>query len=66
MTMSRFHELERFEEHFERWSIEELESWREYWTEHARHLQPKVQKEAMKRVVRIEKRIMALQADSSA
>lgn len=55
--MSKFKELEDFEHRFEQMSVEELRTWRTYWKQHAEHLAPKVRKEAMKRVHKIEKAI---------
>jgi hypothetical protein len=37
---------------------EELRQWKKYWTEHAQTLGPKVRKEAMKRVHKIDKKII--------
>src|SRR5437870_13022625 len=59
-VMGKFSELEDFEKRFETMSIEELRRWKSYWTEHARHLQPKVRKQAMKRVHKIDKAISRL------
>jgi hypothetical protein len=55
--MTRFSKLEEFENRFESMDIRELRRWKDYWTKHAEQLQPKVRKEAMKRVHKIEKAI---------
>lgn len=55
--MSNFKELEEFESRFETMDAPELRRWRDYWTQHAQHLQPKVKQIAMKRVHRIDKAI---------
>jgi hypothetical protein len=55
--MEKFRELEDFEKRFEAMSVAELRQWKSYWTKHAEHLQPKVQKPAMKRVHKIDKTI---------
>lgn len=55
--MTRFSKLEEFENRFESMDIRELRRWKDYWTKHAEQLQPKVRKEAMKRVLKIEKAI---------
>ena len=53
--MSRFNKLREFEERFEGMSVKELERWKVYWTQHANALQPKIGKQAMKRVHDIDK-----------
>jgi hypothetical protein len=55
--MSRFKKLQEFEKRFEKMSVEELEHWRTYWAQHAEGLQPKIRKQAMKRVYDINKAI---------
>lgn len=55
--MSRFKKLQEFEERFEIMSVEELERWKMYWTQHAEALQPKIRKQALKRVYDIDKAI---------
>lgn len=55
--MTRFSKLEEFENDFESMDVRELQRWKDYWTKHAELLQPKVRKEAMKRVHKIEKAI---------
>jgi hypothetical protein len=44
-------------------NVDELERWKKYWTQHAQHLGPKVRKEAMKRVHKIDKAILERQVD---
>jgi hypothetical protein len=58
--MGRFKELEEFEQKFETMTLDELRTWKKYWTEHARHLAPKVRKLAMKRVLQIDKKIKTI------
>ena len=60
--MGTFKELEEFESRFETMSVAELRRWKDYWTQHAQHLAPKVRKEAMKRVHKIDKAIRLLLA----
>ncbi|HEY5744973.1 MAG TPA: hypothetical protein VIU12_02755 [Chryseolinea sp.] len=55
--MATFKELREFERRFDTMSVDELRKWKTYWTEHAQHLQPKMKKQAMKRVYDIEKAI---------
>ena len=55
--MTKFRELEEFESRFDTMDVRELRRWKDYWTQHARFLAPKVRKAAMKRVHRIEKAI---------
>jgi hypothetical protein len=55
--MAKFKELEEFESRFETMNVSELRHWKDYWTQYARLLAPKVQKEAMRRVHRIDKAI---------
>lgn len=52
--MSRFRHLDEFEERFPHMDLAELRRWKTYWTTHAAHLAPKIRKQAMKRVHRIE------------
>jgi hypothetical protein len=53
--MGKFRELEEFEARFEAMDASELARWKVYWTQHAQNLAPKVRKEAMRRVHRIDK-----------
>jgi hypothetical protein len=62
--MSRFRELDDFEARFDSMGVAELEKWKTYWTQHAKILAPKIRKEAMRRVHKIEKAIQARLADS--
>jgi hypothetical protein len=55
--MGKFRENEEFKTRFESMDVEELRRWKVYWTQHARHLQPNIRKEAMKRVVEIDRAI---------
>jgi hypothetical protein len=55
--MGKWRELEDFERRFEVMSASELRRWKDYFTQHAQHLQPKIRKEAMRRVYRIDKAI---------
>lgn len=55
--MGRFKQREEFEREFERMGLEDLRRWRRYWIQHAQLLGPKVRKQAMKRVHKIEKAI---------
>jgi hypothetical protein len=55
--MTRFKELQEFESRFDSMTVIELRRWKKSWTEHAEHLAPKVRKEAMKRVHKIDKKI---------
>jgi hypothetical protein len=57
--MSQFRQLRHFEQRFDSMSVGELERWKAYWTQHAQLLAPKVRKQAMKRVHKIEKAIQA-------
>lgn len=57
LVMTRFSKLEEFENNFESMDVRELQRWKDYWTKHAEQLQPKVRKEAMRRVHKIEKAI---------
>ena len=61
--MGKFRELEDFEDRFEAMDASELERWKAYWMQHARNLAPKVRKEAMRRVHRIDKALLGLQSD---
>lgn len=63
--MSRFKKLQEFEEHFDKLSVEELDRWKKYWTQHADGLQPKIRKQAMKRVYDIDKAIQKRSQDGS-
>ena len=56
--MGKFKELEEFERRFEEMNFAELQRWKTYWTQHAQNLQPKIRKEAMKRVHKIDRAIM--------
>ncbi len=55
--MGRFRENDEFKKRFDVMSVEELRSWKTYWTQHAQLLSPKVRKGAMKRVIEIDKAI---------
>jgi hypothetical protein len=55
--MGRFSASDDFENRFEELTVKELQDWRVYWIKHAEHLQPKIQKLAMKRVHRIDRAI---------
>ena len=55
--MGKFKQLEDFEKRFDSMDVAELERWRAYWVAHAQNLAPKVRKEAMRRVHRIDKAI---------
>jgi hypothetical protein len=57
MQRRKFRELEDFEARFETMDAAELARWKIYWTQHAQNLAPKVRKEAMRRVHRIDKAI---------
>ncbi|GAB3031858.1 hypothetical protein GCM10027285_13330 [Oleiagrimonas citrea] len=61
--MSRFRELDDFNRRFDSMEVDELKRWKKYWTQHAQHLGPKVRKDAMKRVHRIDKAILDRQVD---
>jgi hypothetical protein len=63
--MTRFSKLEEFENNFESMDVLELQRWKDYWTKHAEQLQPKVRKEAMKRVHKIEKAIHRRQLEQA-
>ena len=63
--MSRFKKLREFEERFEKMTVEELERWKIYWTQHADGLQPKIRKLAMKRVYDIDKAIQRRSSEDS-
>lgn len=58
--MGKFRQLEEFESRFAAMDVLELGRWKDYWIQHAQHLGPKVRKEAMKRVHRIDKAIQLL------
>ena len=55
--MSRFKALQDFERRFDAMDVDELRQWKEYWTQQAQQLAPKIRKQAMKRVYEIEKAI---------
>ena len=55
--MGRFRENDEFKKRFDTMGVEELRSWKTYWTQHAQHLAPKIRKNAMKRVIEIDKAI---------
>ena len=61
--MGKFKQLEEFEARFEAMDVSELQRWKVYWTQHAQNLAPKVRKEAMRRVHRIDKAIHQLESD---
>ena len=63
--MGTFRELEEFEERFEAMDVHELAQWQAYWMQHARNLAPRVRKEAMRRVHRIDKAIQNRLAEQS-
>jgi hypothetical protein len=60
--MTRFKALDEFESRFASMGVPELERWREYWVQHAQLLAPKVRKEALRRVHKIDKAIRARQS----
>ena len=62
--MSRFKALDDFESRFTQMDLEELRHWHNYWTLHAQRLTPKVQKEALRRVYKIEKAIAQKEMDA--
>jgi hypothetical protein len=55
--MANFQELRDFDRRFDTMSVDELERWKRYWTQHAQGLVPQVRKQAMKRVYDIERAI---------
>jgi hypothetical protein len=55
--MAYFFKLRDFEKRFDSMSVDELKHWKIYWTEHAQQLAPKIQKQALKRVHKIERSI---------
>ena len=55
--MGKFRELEDFEGRFEAMDVSELRRWKDYWTQYAQRFAPKIRKEAMRRVHRIDKTI---------
>ena len=55
--MAYFFKLRDFEKRFDSMTVVELKQWKIYWTEHAQRLAPKIQKQAMKRVYKIERAI---------
>ena len=61
--MGKFRALEEFEERFEAMDASELMRWKNYWTQHAQNLAPKVRAEAMRRVHRIEKALHQRQSN---
>lgn len=61
--MSKFRQLEEFNRRFDSMGVDELKRWKKYWTLHAQYLGPKVRKEAMKRVYKIDKAILDRQVD---
>jgi hypothetical protein len=61
--MGKFKQLEDFEERFDSMGAAELARWRAYWVAHAQNLAPKVRKEAMRRVHRIDKAIHERQSE---
>jgi len=63
--MANFHQLKDFERRFNTMSVDELKRWKTYWTQHAQHLAPKVRKQAMKRVYKIEKAIQQRSQEES-
>ena len=62
--MGTFKQLEDFEKRFDAMDALELARWRAYWVAHAQNLAPKVRKEAMRRVHRIDKAIHERQSDN--
>jgi hypothetical protein len=63
--MAYFYKLRDFERRFDTMSVDELERWEIYWSQHAQGLAPKVRKQAMKRVYDIEKAIARRLGDKS-
>lgn len=63
--MGKFRELEEFEARFETLSVAELVRWRAYWVMHAENFAPKIRKEAMRRVHRIDKAIQQRRSEES-
>jgi len=63
--MAQFYQLRDFERRFDTMSVAELKRWKTYWTQHAQGLQPKIRKQAMKRVYDIEKAIESKSGDQS-
>ena len=61
--MSKFKELEEFERRFDLMDVSELRQWKTYWTQHSQQLAPKIRKEAMKRVYKIDKAIARKELD---
>jgi len=55
--MGKFRELEDFKRRFDTMQVSELLRWKDYWTQFAQRLAPKVRKEAMRRVHQIDKAI---------
>lgn len=55
--MGKFKELEEFERRFEKIDLAELRRWKAYWIQHAQNLAPKIRKQAMKRVHKIDRAI---------
>lgn len=55
--MGKFRELEDFESRFEAMDVSELRRWKDYWTQYAQLFAPKIRKESMRRVHRIDKAI---------
>jgi hypothetical protein len=61
--MGKFKQLDDFEKRFNSMDAAELVRWRAYWVAHAQNLAPKVRKEAMRRIHRIDKAIQARQTE---
>lgn len=61
--MGKFKQLEEFEKRFASMDAAELSQWRAYWVTHAQNLAPRVRKEAMRRVHKIDKAIHDLESE---
>jgi len=55
--VGKWRELEDFTTRFEHMGVPELIRWKAYFAQHAQFLQPKIRKQAMKRVYSIDKAI---------
>ena len=63
--MGTFRQLEDFEKRFKVMGVPELLQWKDYWTQHAQNSAPRVRKEAMRRVHRIDKAVQQRLAEQS-
>ena len=63
--LAYFNQLRDFERRFDTMSVEELEKWKIFWTQHAQGLAPKIRKLAMKRVHKIENAIQSRSQEES-